>query len=325
MQTVKGVTWNTSTNGGYVSLEDIALRGTDATAAIAAVLTVGIPLYIPIGEWLITSLSIPANSIIYGSGGQSRLKLKDVSNSSILTVGTGSTLSNFRLDGNKLNQVGSGLHGIICTGVSNVILTSVNVINCKGSSYYVTGASDSVVLNTCTTSGWTESGIKVDSATNILLSDARCFSSDVAATGDGISIASNGAAITNVTITGAMVKNNTGRGIALLGNGSKNVTNVSIVNSMVVSNTSHGIHMINTDSCTVTGGTVISNGADGIRLEGDVQNCRINVPVTKANTTFGLREVVAGSTPNFNGLIYAVCSGNGNNTITKVGASSYIV
>lgn len=310
----------------YISTENMGPQNSNITVALQAALTAGTPVFIATGTWLISTISLPANAILFGAGKKSILKQIATANTVAVVVGSDCQLSNFLLDGNKVNQVGSNFHGFDFTGSSNVEVSGVTAFNNKGTGFYVAGAANEIEFFECIATGWTESGFRMVQGSNVSFNDCKSYASDAVATGDGIAIASNGATITGVTISNAVVKNNAQRGISLLGSGSKNVIGVSITNPRVSSNISHGFHAINADSCSLLGGSFISNGGDGVRIEGDVQNCRFVTTYVRANTGFGIREVTSGSTPNFNGLIYTICNNNvASNVITKVGASSYIV
>ncbi len=322
---VKGSVFNTFENMGFVSVKDMGPENTDISVPLAAALAAGYPIYVPVGTWLVGSISVPANGIIMGNGVKSVLKAKDLLNATVLSIGINCLLQDFLVDGNKNNQVGSGFHTIDLTNSTDTELIGVTSKDAKGNGFYIAGTANEVELFQCAATGFIDSGFKVAAGTNISLIAPKAYSSDAVATGDGIAIASAGLAVSQVTISDPVCKSNAGRGISLLGNGSKNVTDVSITNPRCVNNVSHGLHAINADRCSVTGGLLSTNGGDGLRIEGDVQNSRFTAVNSRANVSFGIREVTAGSTPNLNGYIYSICTGNGNNTITKLGAGSYIV
>lgn len=323
---VKGSTFRAVDNGGYVSTADMGPQNTDITVALVAALTAGVPIFIAVGTWLFSSFSVPDGGIITGLGEKSVLKQKDLANSTGITIGSNCLLQDFMLDGNKVNQVGAGFHAFTFSNSVDSQGIQLYAQNVKGSSFRITGAATSEVhLVDCGSTGHTESGILIDSGANISLVNPRILASDAIATGDGISVASNGLAISNVSMQNPIVRNQSGRGIALIGNGSKNVTSVSVLNPRVGNCVNSGIHLVNAESCAVIGGMSNNNGIDGVRLEGDVQNCRIAQVNTKTNTAFGQREVIAGSTPNLNTFIYGIALANGTNAITKVGAGSLVV
>lgn len=324
----KGSAFADLDNFGYISLGDIGKGDgvTDNTAVLVAALATGIPVAIPVGTFVVGSFTVPANGFIFGlAGGKSILKIKDLNNAIGISMSTGAIIRNFAVDGNKVNQVGTGFHTIQINGVNSCGIEEITVSNPKGDGINITGAIVGALVRQCTVTGYTENGIRVVQGTDISINNCNTLNSDAVASGDGIAISSGGNAISRVQIDSPVSRANIGRGISILGNGSKNVTSVSVVNPRVSGNTSNGIHLINVDGAVVIGGFSNSNGIDGLRVEGDVQNCRFTNVMTRDNISFGAREVIAGSTPNFNGFIYGLATGNGNNAITKVGASSYVV
>lgn len=310
---------------GAVSLNDLGPQNTDVTAGINAALLANKPIIIPVGTWLFSGAVLPANAIVIGMGNKSILKLKDGGNAIGFSVGSNCLLKDFVYDGNKINQVGNSLHGFNIVDSVRSVLSGVSATNVKGSGFFVSGTAAEVDIINCEATGYFESGIKVTAGLDISIINPSVHDSDVAATGDGIALASNGNTVTGVVINTAKIKDITGRGIALVGNGARNVSEVAIVAPRITNTTSHGIHAINADSVTVQGGITKTCNGDGIRLEGDVQNCRVMVHTAHANTGYCIREVVQGTTPNNNGFIYSNVAGNGNNVVTKLGAASYVV
>lgn len=323
---VKGSVWTTEDNVGAVSARELGQQNTDITVAMSNALLAGKPIFIPIGQWIIGSLTVPANSLIYGMGERSILKQKDLANSPAITVGDNTTLRDFTVDGNKINQVGTGFHGFVFQSSVDTQAFNLFAVNNKGCGYKVTGINtQELTLTACAVIGHTESGISVDAGGHVSLFAPRVAASDNTATGDGISIASAGTVVANIIVDSPTVRSQAGRGIALIGNGAKNVVAISVSNPRIEGGIGHGIHVMNSDGVTVIGGDVNANSGDGIRVEGDVQNSRFVSVVCRNNIGFAAREVTLVSTPNFNGFIYIVPIGNGNNTVTKVGANSYVV
>lgn len=322
----KGSAWDTQDNLGYQNLGDFAFSGDDVSAILTTLLANNLPVYIPPGTWNIGVVSLPANAIVFGCGERSILRVKNAANSVNISVGSGALLADLLVDGNKANQVGVSLHTIQLSNAVRAKLRNVKVINSRGDSFNVTGAASSEnVLEDCSATGFLGNGFRVEQGIDTQLLNPTAYLSDAVSTGDGIAITSNGNAVTRTIISNPVSRNNTGRGISLIGNGSKNVSEVSIVNPRITGNTSNGIHLINTTGITIMGGMSISNGIDGVRLEGDVQFSRITNVQSKGNVSFGMREVVSGSTPNNNTFAYDISQLNGNNVITVVGGASLVV
>lgn len=322
---VQRSTWNAVDNLGFENLSDYAVSGSDVTATLVTLLATGAPIYIPPGSWEVTTLTFPSGSVVFGLGSKSVIRIKNAANSVNLSVGSNSTLSNFVVDGNKVNQVGASLHTIQISGSSRIKLDRIHVINSKGDSFNVTGAANEIIFTGCSCTGFLGNGIRVEQGSDITLLNHNSYASDAVSTGDGIAISSNGNAISKVILSDCISKSNVGRGFSFLGNGSKNVSEVSATNCRAESNVSNGIHLINTTGVVILGGLSIANGIDGVRLEGDVVFSRITNVQAKSNTSFGMREVIAGPTPNNNTFAYDISQLNGNNTITVVGGASVVV
>jgi hypothetical protein len=328
---IKGAAFSASDNLGYISLADVGYVDgvTDNTAVINTALATGTPLYIPAGTFICSPIVAPAGAVIFGAGPSSILKAKAASVTPLLTLGSNSRVRDLAIDGNKGTMVGSGIHGIAVINALNTILDSLFISNTLGDGINISGAAtNGVKVITCDITGFVRNGITVQDGADITIAHTKTYSSDaVASPGDGISLAptSAGASINVALITGCTSRNNVGRGISILGNAGKNVTNITVHGMKAISNTSHGFHVFTAQQVTAHGIICKSNGADGIRLEGDVVYCRVSESIADSNTSFGIREVTTGATPNNNGLIYNVSLGNSTNTITKVGAASFIV
>lgn len=323
---VTGSVWNASENFKYYNLADLVSVGADATNAINTVLALGVPLFIPPGQFLIGSITIPDNSVIWGVENKSILKIKDLNNSIGLSVGSNCRLEKFRIDGNKSNQVGAGLSTIQLVNASYTTLSKLVLTNSKGDGLTISGLStNEIILNALEISGYAENGIRLATGSNISIISPRIYAADPIASGDALAISSNGSIISNVNISDPVLRGAINRGLSLLGNGAKNVTDIMVSGGRISNNGMHGIHLVNTDRVSISGTLTNDNIIDGVRLEGDVQNSRILNVITKNNGQYGVREVTAGTTPNNNGFIYMQSVGNGTNAITKVGASSFIV
>lgn len=333
MQRVKGSAFAVQDNFNYVSITDPAIGGigdgaTDNTTAITAALATGLPVFIPAGTFMTGPLTVPDNGIIFGSGFQSILKLKNTAGATpILTVGSGSMLRNFKLDGNKANNPVTTAHGVSFVNSIQSGAFEVTAYNCAGDGFNISGASTAgVKLLDCTATGFTKNGYTVENGSYITFNNCTAYSSDVVASpGDGFSLAPTlvGAALSLVTFVDCISRNNSGRGFSSLGFGSKNVTNVSYKGCIAGSNTSHGFHALTTQYLFSSVCIAKANGGDGFRYEGDTQFCRLSQSNADGNTGYGIREIVAASTPNNNKIIYSLSVNNvGSNTITIVGGAS---
>lgn len=322
---VKGSVLSELDMTNVVSLKDLGPENTDVTTAANAALQAGQVLLVPIGTWLHKGLVVPNGGSIIGMGPRSVLKLADGANAISVAVGSNCALKDFCIDGNKVNQTGLSLTGVDLSGATQTTVVNVSVKNSKGSGFAISNGASELELINCSVTGYLDSGIKVTYGSNISIINPTIFNGDAAATGDGISLASNGNLISGVLISTPKIKDIPNRGITFIGNGARNVINSIVISPRIINPTGHGIHMLNADSNTIQGGLTSNCGGDGVRFEGDVQNCYAATHVAKNNVGYGLREIVLGSTPNNNGLIYNRSMLNGNNAITKVGAASFVV
>lgn len=330
---VKGSSFTFQDNANYVNVIEAGAKGdgtTDDTAAFNTALGTGLPVFVPAGTYIVQPITVPANSIVFGTGALSVIKLKAAQSSAALILGSGTVIRDVKIDGNKANQSTSTAHGISIVNAVMTQLHSVDIINTYGDGINISGASTvGVRIRGGSITGFLKNGVLVEAGTNILMTNLHVYSSDVVASpGDGISLAPTlgGASIGLVSIVDCISRSNAGKGIYIAGFGSKNVGNVSIKGALVSSNTGHGIHLITTQQIFIGDCISKSNGGDGFRLEGDTVYCRINGCMADGNTGFGMREIVAGSTPNNTTMYYNVALNNtAANTITKVGASSVVV
>lgn len=331
---VKGSSFTVQGNFNYISLTDPIIGAvgdgiTDNTTAITAALALNIPVFIPPGVFLTSGLIVPSGTSIFGVGKTSQLKLKSGSNSVMLTCSGTIDFKSFYLDVNKSGQVGSNLHGIKLIDGIDATLEELRIINSLGDGINIAGNSTTgISMHKIFISGATKNGMTIEAGTNINMSQVRTYNGDsVSSPGDGMSLAPINALslISEITITGCTSRNNPGRGLSILGFGSRNVTDVNVMGGSYSYNGSHGIHVFTAQAVTVNAVNCKNNTGDGARLEGDTQYSRVSECIFNANMGTCVREVTTGATPNNNGLIYNAALGNGSNVAVKVGASSFII
>ena len=327
---VKRSTFDTQDNLGYVSLLDMAGAAgdgvTDNTAAFAAAIATGLPIFIPIGTYAMGPVAIPANRIVFGEGDLSVLKLKNAANATFITMGSGSHIRSLAIDGNKTNQVGTGFHGLLASDALESTITDTIIYNTKGDCINVTGAALSrILIQSCRLLGFLGSGLTIEQGGSITVDCVDVYRGDGAASpGVGYNISSAGSAASLIILTNCKVSGMVGQGFLIKGLGSKNITDITMNGCVASNNALSGFHLQSTERVTVSGCISNGNTVDGFRLEGDVQYCRINQCVANGNTSYGFREVTSGSTPNYNGFMFEVSTNNGTNTVTKVGANSTV-
>ena len=330
---VKGSVYSSVDTTGFICITDapylcVGDNVTDNTAALALAFSAGTPLLVPPGIFLATSLVIPSGTVIFGIGPDSVLKVKNATNTYFLDLWnvTNVCLQNFSINGNKTAQIGANNHAIRISAGSKHKLADLSISNTLGNGIYITGNAAKIDISYPKITGYVASGIAIENASDVEIINPECYSSDALAfPGDGITLAPIIATdlVTRIQIAGGRLHHNVGRGLAAVGFGGKNVTDSSVTGTICDANTSHGIHLLTVKQIDVRG-IVSHNLGDGFRLEGDVTNCCI-AGVSDTNTGFGCREVVAGSTPDYNTFIAVKSIGNGTNTVTKVGANSTIL
>lgn len=328
----KGSSWNSLDNLGYANIKDYGAVGdgtTDCTTAIAAAIATGYPVFVPTGTFLATTIALATSTKLFGTGPNSILKVKNATNDCILTLSglTGVEISHLSLDGNKANQSGVAANGIEVTGSGGIVLSDLYIYNTLGDGILVDGDSTTVVLDQVAINGFVKNGFHFADASKIIISNCIAYSSDAAASpGDGFAFAAAAAgdALFQVTANNCISRSNVGRGFSFLGSGSKNVYDATLSGCIAANNTSHGFHLLTTKQILLGGSIAFTNGGDGFRLEGDTVDSRVLHCTASTNTGFGIREIVSGSTPDRNDLVGMVSTGNGTNTVTKVGGSSLI-
>ena len=147
--------------GDVTNVKDFGAVGdgiTDDTAAIHLALAQSSEVYIPTGIYLVTGITIPPNTTLFGASAQDGwarqatytngavLRLADNSDTSVVTVESVSpncSLQNVTIDGNKDNQTSFMSHGIRTHfGVirsTGQAWHGLRVVNCKGFSGYFEG------------------------------------------------------------------------------------------------------------------------------------------------------------------------------------------
>lgn len=329
---VKPSTWHMADNLSQANILDygaVADGVTDNLAAINAALATGLPVYIPAGNFATSPVTVPANSVINGFPGLSIITAVIGSALPLLTVGSNTYIGFITLNGNSNNQITAFLHGILLTNAVNTVIEGIVIENTVGDGINITGAAtNNINIVNPQIVNFGKSGITVEAGTNVTITIPDISNSaSHAVPGDGVSIAPTtaGSLVQGCSVLGGSVVNCAGRGVAFIGNGGNNVINSIVNDCLITNNISHGIHVLTAQQILGQGNIIRSNGADGIRVENSAQYCRFSTNITDTNNGFAIREVAGVSTPNFNGFIYNVAINNTTNTITKLGANSFIL
>lgn len=321
----KGSSFNLFDVIGAVSTNDMGPQGSDITAKLVTALQAGYPVFVAAGTWVISPITFPVRSKIFGMGIKSSLLLKAGANASAVTITDYCELSNFIIDGNKNNQGNGGCHGIDLNNAIGFKINDVDCINTRGSGFYTANNATEGRLDNCKAEGFTESGFKIIRAIRLTLNTPYALNSDPAATGDGIALTSEGANIGYININNPIALNIVGRGVVISGSGARNAYDINISNPQITNTSSHGMHVMSAEAVKIGDGTIYVPKGDGIRVEGDVISSRVAFVGVKSATGSGIREVINGVSPNANGFIYNVLRNNGNNVVTTTGANSFVV
>ncbi len=229
---------------------DVVLTGTADQTLINTALTAaaGGKVYILEGTVTVTgSISIPNNTTLAGAGRGTLITIPNGLNANTnaiintdTTTGTGITIRDLRLDGNKANQSGSvGMSGIALIGA-----TLNTVTNVQSNNWYLSGAG--------TAPCYFGSGICISSSTYNTLNTTTTVGNNF-----GIIMA---AANFN-TLTGNVAQGNAVSGIAFSSAGYSTVTgNVTNFNTL------YGIQLSASTHNTIGGNLLYNNGSTGIFL-----------------------------------------------------------
>src|ERR1017187_6095339 len=131
----KGSSWSSIDNFNYTCITAygaIADGATDCHTAIAAALATGLPVFIPSGNFICSPLTVPANAYIFGVGNKSQLQAIAVTAGAVLTVGSGTYLGNFAINGEALSQVSNTCHGVMVANAVCTTLEDITVTNTLG-------------------------------------------------------------------------------------------------------------------------------------------------------------------------------------------------
>jgi len=330
-QLVQGSSFGTKANLQYASIVNYGAIGdgvTDNTAAFTAALATGAPVYVPPGVYITAPLNLTSGTVIFGAGAISVVKLKTGSNLPFITLNnaTGAMLNNFTVDGNKTGNSGSGVHGIMIFGGANNAVDNMWIQNTLGDGVNVTSNATDVMIFDSSITGFVKNGVTVENATRVTISNVLTYTSDNSAfPGDGFAIApvTSAAVCSDILINGCRARSTVGRGFAVQGLGSQNAFRVIIDACFAEANTSHGFHVITATEVSLCNCIARNGSGDGFRFEGNATYSRVIAGTSDTMIGWGCREVVSGSTPNYNllgGLI--LLNNTGSNTVTKVGANS---
>ncbi len=125
---------------------------TDDTTSFQAALDSGNgAVYVPDGTYIVTGLTIPSTTRLFGNGKASIIKLKDSTNASVISNGTQAGAGNvdiiiekLSIDGNKANNAGDyfgmDFHTVVNSVINNCWTYNCNRSSVKGEGIYITNS-----------------------------------------------------------------------------------------------------------------------------------------------------------------------------------------
>lgn len=213
------------------------------------------------------AVSVPNNTTLAGVGDGSLITVPNSFNASIGIItntdsatGTGVTVRDLKIDGNKANQTSGTMRGVYFNNMGagsgasarpGGIVTGVLVQNVYGGNGVLLENTHNTVLTATVARLNSASGINIDTSNNNRITANQ-------SQGNG-SLGINLATASNNTITGNMVDGNTATGISMGASSDEN----TVSGNTVFDNASHGISSAGSNT-TVTGNTVGNNTGTGI-------------------------------------------------------------
>ncbi len=219
---------------------------TTINSALSAVSSTGGSVYLMEGTYIIDgSISIPNNVTLIGSGSGTVIKLKNSINANLdaivatdTTTGTGVTVTNLRIDGNKANNSSGTQNGIYFYNMGGGFGGS---------------ARQGTKINTVWISQLRNYGILLENSYNSIVSGSHVNASSM-----GLYI-KNGA---YMTISGNLLQGNTIRGIY-----ASPINQSTITGNTMESNSQYGLAIDGTSANnTITGNTITTTGTGGLFL-----------------------------------------------------------
>ena len=284
--TTKIVAANNSTQAAKDAADYVA-TGTGDQATINSALTAlpagGGTVYLMEGTYNFTAgVSVPNNATLSGAGTGTILTIPNTQNSSYnfitntdTSTGTGVTIRDLLIDGNKANNGSAVMSGIFLNGIaSNAKVTNVLIKNVAGANGISLSSSSYVTLANNTITGASVEGIRVSAGSGNAITGNTIMTS-----GDGMFLLST----SNTVVSNNTVQSNTGYGIWL-----KSSTTNTVTGNTALSNSTGNIYLSNAANAnTITGNTVQSSSSDGIEVSASSHNT-ISGNLSQGNTNAGI-------------------------------------
>ena len=255
------------------------------TSLLSAANTAGLPLQLPPGTGIVTTLTVPTGSRIVGAGSGATMIKQSATATGVDAVAldvsgtTGVRISGITVDGN-LSAFGSiatqQKHALLADAVTDLSLTDVVLQNAKGDGLYV-GSADGVTHSanvraygvTCT--GNYRNGMSIIDLDGGVFTACRFVNTAGTAPQAGVDVEPNGATylIRNVKFVACDVSGNTGPGVSIVLQAAPTAVQagIDLVGCDIMSNTADGLLLVNASAVRVSGGSSASNGGSGVNID----------------------------------------------------------
>ncbi len=274
---------------------DYVATGSNDGSTINTALTAGSGgiVYLQSGTYTLgaTSISVPNTTTLSGAGdgtvltypnsfGSGTTNYYAITNTDTVT-GTGVTIRDIKINGNRANQSGGRFYGINISGIGSTTLTgasiermtiqNLNGLFGAGSGIHITNTKNST-LSSNTLMG-NSSGIRLDGSSSNTVTGNTVNGNDT-----GILLYTS----TANTVSGNTANNNLGVGIFLDESPSNTITSNAASNNLT-----NGIYLYDSPQSNISSNTINNNSNQGIYLDGS-SNSNISNNTISGNASFGI-------------------------------------
>ncbi|HSX36540.1 MAG TPA: hypothetical protein VLG13_00225, partial [Patescibacteria group bacterium] len=279
--------------------------GDQATINTALTAASGGSVYLMEGTYTISAaISIPNNTTLAGADAGTIITLPNAQNGTYnmitntdTSTGTGVTIQNLKLDGNKANQTSGSMKGIYLQGMG---------AGSGGSARRGAIIQKIVVQNIYDISG---AGINIHGSSNNVVDNVTVMNED----GSGVFV-------------DAFSANNKITGITAQGNGFYGISLIQASNNVVTNNisqgNSRGIDLVTSSGNVISDNNVLSNVAYGIAVSVSSNNNIVDSNVVQSSALQGIRLNSVSNNAITGNSIYDSGGASNNNGILLTGSSS---
>lgn len=250
--------------------------------ALAVAVALGVPLVLPPGTGMVTTLTVPSNASIIGPGawGCTIKQHGSAAGASTVTLTVANTnrvsLSGFTIDGNKaaFAVVTEHKHGLDASGASNLTLNDLRVLNPKGDGIYfgvgTTGTTAGIRATNVTTDGAYRNGVSIISMDDGLFTGCSFLNSSGTNPQSGLDIEPNFDTdlIKDIRFVGCTMAGNASEGVivTLKPHGVTRQGRIRFANCAIRNNGASGALLYRSDDVIFRDCDVAENALDGYML-----------------------------------------------------------